>query len=326
MSPNRETTAQAEEFHNGEPLGELIAHSTLPMPPVSEAICAVIVTYHPDSSFAARFENLSRQVDAVLIVDNNSGPSAASMLREAAARLDLGLILNSENVGLAAALNIGVKQAIARGYAWALLFDQDTVPGSNVVGGLRQAYDDFPRKDKLAIIGSNYSEPDTGKLRFSPLATDGRSWKERRVVITSGSLLSLQIYGVLGPFRDEYFIDCVDLEYCLRARSKGFQVIVASKSLMIHDVGNPTRHRLPWQEIDVSNHSRVRRYYMVRNNVDLAKKYLWREPVWVLASLWTRLKSTVLLCLFEDDKLAKVRYSVIGLLDGLFSKFDRKLS
>ena len=65
---------------------------------------------------------------------------------------------------------------------------------------------------------------------------------------------------------------------------------------------------------------------MVRNNIDLAKKYLLREPAWVLASLWTRFKSMILLCVFEDDKLAKVRYSAMGLLDGLFSNFDRKLS
>jgi rhamnosyltransferase len=290
------------------------------------SILAIVVTYHPDSSFAERFERLREQVGAVLIVDNNSGPNAVSMLRETAARLDLGLILNSENLGLAAALNIGVRQTIARGYEWALLFDQDTVPGNNIVEGLREAYNDFPLKDKLAVIGSNYSEAQTGKLRFSPQATNGFSWKERRVVITSGSLVSLPAYQVLGPFRDEYFVDCVDLEYCLRARSKGFQVIVASKPLMIHDVGNPTRHRLPWRKINVSNHSRVRRYYIIRNHVDLAKTYFLKEPAWVLASCWTWLKSMLLLCVFEDDKLAKVRYSAMGLLDGLLSNFERKLS
>jgi rhamnosyltransferase len=287
-------------------------------------ILAIVVTYHPDSSFADRFKGLRGQVDAVLIVDNNSGLGAVSMLRQARARLDMDLILNSKNVGLAAALNIGVKEAIAKGYEWALLFDQDTVPGSHIVEGLCQAYDDFPRKDKLAIIGSNYSEPDTGKLRFSPV-TNGCSWKERRVVITSGSLVSLPVYGMLGPFRNEYFIDCVDLEYCLRARSRGFEVIRTDKPLMVHGIGQPTRHRLPWREIGVSNHSRIRRYYMIRNNIDMAKKYLLREPAWVLASLWARFKSMLLLCVFEEDRLAKVRYAAMGLFDGLCSKFDRKL-
>jgi rhamnosyltransferase len=289
-------------------------------------ILGIVVTYHPDLSFPERFEGLTGQVDAVLIVDNNSDALAVSMLREMATRLNMDLILNSENLGLAAALNIGVKHAITKGYEWALLYDQDTVPGDEVFEGLRKVYDDFPRKDKLAVIGSNYNEPHTGKLRVSPPVRNGCSWKERRVVISSGSLLSLAIYRVLGPFRDEYFIDCIDLEYCLRARSEGFKVIVASKPLMIHAVGNPTRHSIPWRGIEVSNHSRVRRYYMFRNTVDVAKKYFLREPAWVLLSLWTRFKSILLLCIFEDDKVAKVKYSAMGLFDGLFSKFDRKLS
>lgn len=290
-----------------------------------KSILAIVVTYHPDSSFPERFECLREQVDALLVVDNNSGPAAVSMLREAAARLKLDLILNSQNIGLGAALNMGVAHAIANGYGWALLFDQDTVPGSEVFRGLQEAYDDFPAKDKLAVIGSNYREAQTGNLRFSKQVMNGCSWKERRVVITSGSLLSLQAYQALGPFKDEYFVDCIDLEYCLRARCQGFKVIVTSKSLMIHDVGKPSRHHLPWQRIEVSNHNRLRRYYMVRNNIDLAKKYILREPAWVLASLWTRFKSTLLLCIFEGDKVAKLRYSALGLLDGFFSKFDRKL-
>jgi rhamnosyltransferase len=288
-------------------------------------VAAIVVTYHPDSSFAERFERLARQVDAVLIVDNDSGPAAVSMLREVAPRLNMGLILNSENVGLAAALNIGVARAIADGYEWALLFDQDTAPGDDMLEGLREAYSDFPRKDRLAIIGSNYSGPPPGELRFSKLVINGCPWRERTAVITSGSLISLPIYGMVGPFRDEYFIDCVDLEYCLRARSKGFEVIETCKLLMVHDIGQPTRHRLPWREIRVSNHSRIRWYYMVRNDIDLTKKYLLREPSWMLASLWTRFKSMFVLCMFEEDRLAKLWYSVMGLFDGLNSKFDRKL-
>jgi rhamnosyltransferase len=290
-----------------------------------KSILAVVVTYHPDSSFAERFERLAGQVDAVLIVDNDSDASEVSMLRKTASRLNMSLILNSENLGLAAALNIGVARAIEDGYEWALLFDQDTVPGDNMLEGLREAYDDFPRKDKLAVIGSNYRESHSGNLRFSKALRNGCSWRERRVVITSGSLLSLPIYGKLGPFRNEYFIDCVDLEYCLRARSKGFEVIATSKPLMVHGIGQPARHRLPWREIDVSNHSRVRRYYMIRNNIDMARRYFLREPAWVLASLWTRFKSILVLCVFEGDRLAKVRYSAMGLVDGLCSKFDRRL-
>lgn len=291
-----------------------------------KSVLAIVVTYHPDSLFAERFERLRGQVGSILIVDNNSGPEAVSMLREAAARVNMGLILNSGNLGVATALNIGIAHAIANGYEWALLFDQDTVPGSEMFEGLSKVYEEFPRKDKLAIIGSNYPEPVGGKLRFSKASKNGCCWQDRRVVITSGSLLSLRICGALGPFRDEYFIDCVDHEYCLRARSKGFEVIATVKPLMTHGIGRPTPHHLPWRATQVSNHNSMRRYYMIRNHVDLAKRYLLKEPAWVIASLWARFKSLVSICLFEDDRLAKMKYSCLGLVDGFCSKFDRKFS
>lgn len=294
--------------------------------PQKSNVCAIVVTYHPDDSLADRFAPLREQVGSLLIVDNNSTAGAVSMLRQMAVNLDTGLILNLQNLGVATAFNVALEYAIAAGYQWALLFDQDTSPGDGVLKGLQEAYKDFPTKDVLAIIGSNYVEPQTGRLRFSRPITNGRSWRTRRVVITSGSLLSLHAYKLLGPFRDEYFIDCVDLEYCLRARSKGFEVIATTKALMHHFVGQPRRLRVPWRDIELSDHAPIRQYYMIRNNIDMAKRYILQEPLWLIASLWTRLKSTLALCLFQHDRGPKMKYSVLGLLDGLCSRFDRDVT
>jgi rhamnosyltransferase len=292
--------------------------------PQKETIAGIIVTYHPDSGFVRRFSGLREQVDRVVVVDNASGPECVSMLREAAARLEWRLILNDRNLGLAAALNAGVADAIISGYRWALLFDQDTTPGEGMVEGLRAAYLDFPRKDRLAVIGSNYTAHREA-LRSFPAVCQRRCWTEQKVLITSGSLLSLRVYAKLGPFVNKYFIDCVDLEYCLRARCSGFEVIMTTQPLMIHEIGRPIRHRLPWRDIAVTNHVPARWYYMIRNDVDMARKYVLRQPAGVLTSLWTRFKALVLLCVFEENRCAKLRYSIRGMLDGLHAKFDRNI-
>jgi len=289
-------------------------------------ILAIVVTHHPDNSFASRFERLAGQVGGMLIVDNNSDAEDVSMLREVAGRLNVTLLLNSQNLGLASALNIGATRAIDDGYEWALLFDQDTLPGDDIVDGLREAYQQFPEKGRLAIMGSNYRDPHTNEPVFGASGVCGAAWRERKVVITSGSLISLRAYEAIGGFKAEYFVDCVDLEYCLRARSKGFKVIMTCAPLMVHGIGRPTRHDLLGKKIAAGNHGRVRWYYMVRNDIHLAKKYIFREPGWVLANLWTRFKSMIVVCIFEHDRFAKVRYSVMGLFDGLHSKLDRKLS
>jgi hypothetical protein len=59
--------------------------------------------------------------------------------------------------------------------------------------------------------------------------------------------------------------------------------------------------------------------------VDVARKYFFNEPGWVLGSLWTQFKSLLVLCAVGEDRVAKIRYSAMGLIDGLCSKFDRKL-
>jgi rhamnosyltransferase len=290
-----------------------------------EKIAAVVVTYHPDDLFPERIERLSKQVDSRIIVDNHSGQAAVAMLRGIATRKGAKLVLNPENLGIAAALNIGVETAIAGGYEWALLLDQDTVVGEDIVETLAAVYEKVANKERLALIGSNHTNPISGRLFLPWGGGDHGSWQEVKAAITSGSLLSLAIYNAIGRFREEFFIDCVDIEYCLRARSRGFKVIMARKPLMQHSIGTVTMHKLPWKSVGASNHSPVRRYYMTRNQLVLAREYLWKEPVWTLSTLYAHLNSTIAMCVLEKDILRKLKYTAIGVVDGLRSNFSRHL-
>src|SRR5277367_2887275 len=75
------------------------------------AVCAVLVTYHPDSELPARLSRMAPQVGALVIVDNGSAETELRMLRELAADPRIHLILNFENLGVARALNLGVQRA-----------------------------------------------------------------------------------------------------------------------------------------------------------------------------------------------------------------------
>jgi rhamnosyltransferase len=94
---------------------------------------------------------------------------------------------------------------------------------------------------------------------------------------------------------------------------------------MTHDIGQPTFHRLLWKRVAASNHAPIRKYYLVRNNIVMAKEYLFSEPSWILASLGQVLKLTITCGLFESQRLIKAKYTALGLIDGLLSKFDRSL-
>jgi rhamnosyltransferase len=295
------------------------------IPPARETICSVIVTYHPDSRFIERVERITRQASETVIVDNGSSEQAVHQLRNAAIKLNVHLILNKENVGIARALNQGARWGQERGYAWALTVDQDSVVAEDLVETLSGLYEEFPEREKLAVIGSNHIDPLIRKPFWNFNGNSHCAWHEVKTTITSGSLISLIAYKVVGPFREELFIDCVDFEYCLRARSRGLRIIMACKPLLEHPIGAATRHRLPWRMTGTSNHSPIRRYYMTRNRLVLAREYLLKEPAWILSTLYRHIKSTILMCLFEKDLISKLGYTALGFLDGAISSFQRKI-
>ena len=96
--------------------------------PSSNNICAVIVTYHPDIGLRERIEQIRHQVDKLLIVDNNSASDCVAMIQRISKDLDVDVIENESNLGVAEALNQGFKYAERFGgkYSWVLTLDQDS--------------------------------------------------------------------------------------------------------------------------------------------------------------------------------------------------------
>ncbi len=124
-----------------------------------------------------------------------------------AAQSDLGVdvIRNKRNLGIAAALNQGVQWAKEQGYAWVLTLDQDSVVMPDIVETLSKVYEEFPQKEKLAVIGSNYVDNATRTAFLDGKRDDNCSWQEVQNSHHIGSLVSLFTYRAIGPFREGAF-------------------------------------------------------------------------------------------------------------------------
>lgn len=281
-------------------------------------VCAVVVTYHPDPEFPDRLARVRSQVGVVVVVDNGSSPPAREMLR-CAAGPDVELILNDTNLGVAGALNQGVGRARDRFFRWALTLDQDSVVEPFLVQALLEAYNDFPMKEKVAVVGSNYFDEKRGKTfkRESPAFPP---YLEQTTVITSGSLISLDAYGKVGPFRDDFFIDHVDDEYCLRAWAMGYKVILCRRPVIRHSIGGAVGKRILGRTVWSSNHSAARRYYMSRNFSWLMGKYLLQQPGWLISRLFRHVAFAFLMVLLERDRSEKVRHMAAGIAHGILGR------
>jgi len=282
------------------------------------SVCAIVVTYHPDDGFGDRLARVTPQVGATVIVDNASSVASAAMVRAAAVAAAATLIGNSANLGIARALNQGIQHAIARGYSWALLLDQDTVVDDTLVAGLLATYAACPDAERTAAVGARFRDTRDRPAESRALGARGELWQEVEAVITSGTLLPLRAFADIGPFREDFFIDYVDIEYCLRARARGYRIIENPSPLMSHTVGAPSPHQVLWKKTWTTNHSAERRYYIARNNTVLLREYgTAKRGSWRWKSIVRSFRLCKRIAFFEEDKMAKIIAVGQGWWDGM---------
>jgi rhamnosyltransferase len=284
--------------------------------PTPSEICAVIITYHPDADVPTRARLIASQVRDVVVVDNGSGSAFDQMFRRLSVIPNLTLLRNDANLGIGAALNQGVRWAKDHGHRWVLLFDQDTVPIKSMVSELSQIYCESSRESKAVILGSNFLDVHSGEPWLDPSHHPNSAAVDFEAVATSGTFLPISAFDALGPFRSDLFVDLIDREYCLRARSHGYRVAITVKPLMMHAVGVRTKRRLLWRNVWPTNHPARRRYFYARNTLLLVREYGTRNPRWALSALSGLVKTVILILLFEDSKRAKLVFAARGVIAG----------
>lgn len=282
----------------------------------------VIVFYRPDPACVARANRLVQAWPCV-VVDNTEQPSTAMALG-LDTRIDY--CANGANLGIATALNQGVERLVAAGCTCALLFDQDSEPLAHLLAELpRTLAVERQRNARVALIGPAYEDARLGGvapfvrfgyLKLQRVVPSGTKPIDVDFLITSGSCVNLAVWQDIGPMDDALFIDFVDLEWCVRAKAKGYAVLGAPALRLAHALGGePVRvfgRSYP-------SHSAVRHYYLFRNAVALIKRrYVpWSWKSTELVKMPFRL---AIYALFMRPRLAHVRLSLLGIWHGLVGR------
>lgn len=292
-----------------------------PTPASADRIIAVVPTYHPDDGVVERLRTLARQVERVIVVDDGSGASADAVLAEAAAsgtevrRLE-------RNAGIAAALNLGVRAALDDGADYVLNVDQDTdLPEDYVSIALAQ----FARANPVTRLGIVCVDAVNGAPAL-PTWVSPEGFGLVPEAIQTGFVISRECLEVGGLFDERLVIDCVDTEYCLRVRDRGFRIAVAKGTNIGHSIGRraelrpfgiPMRHRGSGRIATYQYHSPFRRYYIARNNIDLILRNLVRRPRWVLSVLRREMGGMIVSMVSGPQRIAQVLAITTGTVHGL---------
>ena len=287
---------------------------------MQEGVCAIVVSFHPDAEIVQNLEALRPQVAAVVVVDNGSPAADLTLLRKTATRLDLNLVENGENLGIATALNVGVRWAKARGFAWVLLFDQDSCVTDGMASTLVAAFETSPWGAKLGILVPSYVDRRM-QAALQVVRVRGGGLES---VMTSGSLMRTSIFDLCGYFIDELFIDAVDFEYCLRLRKRGFVIDECRDALLLHSPGTPTVVRFRGRRLfQTANYSPLRLYYQTRNKIWVTRHYFWNFPGFCLKLFYYVVKESTKIALGESNRKKKLRYTWMGIRDGLGGRMGK---
>jgi rhamnosyltransferase len=164
------------------------------------------------------------------------------------------------------------------------------------------------------VVGGNYFDPQNNATKVAN--GEVGDFLEQKTVITSGSLVDVRLANAIGGFREDYFIDQVDHEFCLRARAHGYKVVISHKPVMTHSVGRLGGVRLPFLGV-LPNHPPLRKYYIARNTVVTLATYWRSEPEWCLRRLVRLLLGLAEMAILEEHGFNRVRAFAGGVMDGL---------
>lgn len=235
-------------------------------------IAAVIVCFEPDLSELIKcVESVVDQVDRVFVMDNSESEPDLSVL----ARCEI--VPMNGNKGIAKAQNVGVDLAERSGAQQVLLLDQDSQLMPGAVQILSNALGSHPN---CAVVGPRFRELNSGQLsRFVTIPSFSGSKKKvpeppegcvhTDFLISSGTLMSVEKRQVIGPMREDFFIDYVDTEWCFRASALGFSLLGVDKELMRHRIGESCFRVWigGWRFVPINNP--IRNFYSFRNGAAL---------------------------------------------------------
>ncbi len=290
-------------------------------------IACVVVTYNPDNSLIEGINLLSDQVDKILIVDNGSKESGIKLIKEIKKCNEdkIEAVFNGENLGIAAALNIGAKYAIEHKYQWLLTMDQDSRPAKDMVEKMIKTYEDMPlekREEVMSIFPNFFDQSVQSEEEHSD-----EPYEYVDAEITSGNLVNTKVFDKIGFFDEGLFIDMVDTDFCMRLYRENIKMIKVYDAVLFHSLGEGKRVKTIFGSFNTSNHSALRRYYMTRNRFYTWEKYKDLNSFTLNRDKGLFKKEFVKIILGENDKLNKVKMVFRGYKDykrGITGKYKER--
>jgi rhamnosyltransferase len=284
----------------------------------------IFVLYQPGEKFLDNLVKARAVCPNVVAVDNS--PDADLRLHESLREQGMHVIFNCNEGGLAGAYNRGAGVLLALQCDLIFLLDQDSGIDPSFFNTMTQAAGEL--NTDTFLIGPKIYEIELQKCM--PVIPPGKRFpKPVRIddqtegvfptlcIISSGSAISAAAYRKLGAFREDYFIEYIDIEYSLRANSRNVPVYMNAALTLRQTNGRIERHG----KMFTTNHAAWRRYYIARNAVHCLHLYRSHWGLHWFSGLMA-MQDAIRVLLFDSQKLKKIIAIACGYVDGMFGRLD----
>ena len=272
----------------------------------NKPIAVIILNYFDFETTVKCIDSVQRTLKpAIFLIDNSADPSERDRFLMRFSNYDhIFMFFPSENLGFAAGVNRGLKEAIKRDFNQFFLLNNDTI----LLDGLKNKLEATFRKCPGALISPTIKwgkSPNKGYYyhKYFGLIVKERFFKSTSwLYYLSGCALAFDIEFLdkIGYFSENFFMYGEDIELSYRAQSKNVPIVVMSEELVIHEGSHSSKMASYFYE-----------YHIIRSHYLLCF-FLFRDPfnqiVAVLVKTFT---------MFLRTFIRSIRYKTLSPLKAL---------
>jgi len=315
---------------------QVVGNKTHQFVPKTERPAAIVVTYNRKQLLVQAIEALLKQTrqSDLIIVDNASTDGTHDRLNEFGFidHPQIHYVRLPENIGGSGGFSEGLSYAMAGGWHWFWMMDDDAIPEPDALENLMKFADDpgtvygsaainwVGRKEKLCwseIVIRN------GCSQYVEEPEMLQDIEEVDMIPFLGFFIHRDIVQRIGyPDRD-FFICADDKEYCERAKRHGIRVYLVKSSVIRHPLSKSSIHDLFGFQAVYRSLPPWKVYYDVRNKLLIARKY-YGYKVWTQTLPGIIIRALIGIAA-EKQRALVLRMHLKAIVDGFTGRKGRRV-
>jgi hypothetical protein len=271
----------------------------------------------------------------IIVVDNESDPANSQDLKVQFPNIEL--LKSYENLGFTGGNNLGIKHAINQGADYVMLLNNDTIVENNFISPLLNHLEQNPKVGAVQPKIFLLNDPKTiwnagGQLNSSIMTTSsighnetdhGQYESPQTLDWITGCciLLRSEVINNVGMLNEQFFAYYEDVDWSLRIRDYGWQLMIEPESIIYHKAGASGKSEIKSRQGTLSP---IIHFFNIRNHLYLIR--IHKSGISTLIPVFLVVgKSLLYMSYFAiRGRFSKLKAVAKGLVNGLFDPLNNE--